>query len=659
MIEWKQMTMQEAENKMEVLREIFDVVRLLKGSDLQAAGMESKLAGRENLCQCYAFWNKDKRCENCISLKALEEKKQTSKIEFLDSDMYQVFARYLEIDDEPYVMEMLKKLDENTLTDEEGYEKLTEKLTVYSEKLYRDVLTGAYNRRYFEEKVKNMSLNAGVAVIDLDDFKLFNDTYGHDGGDLVLTTVVNVIRHYIRRTDILVRYGGDEFLLILPGIEKEVFSQKLRMIQEKIHATHIPGFNRRKLSVSIGGVMFTHGRLEEAITKADRLMYMAKGHKNIVVTRWEQKQNTDKMEKRNLPQLLVVDDSEMNREILKEILGKEYRILEACDGEEALKMLEQYGTEISLVLLDIIMPKMDGFEVLAYMNRDKWIEDIPVIMISSEGSESYIRRAYELGASDYISRPFDAKVVYQRVINMIKLYAKQRRLIHLVTDQIYEKEKNNRMMTGILSQIVEFRNGESGLHVLHINILTQLLLEKLMRKSENYDLSWSQQHMIATASALHDIGKIGIDEKILNKPGKLTKEEFEAMKQHTIIGARMLDRLEMYHDEEMMKYAYEICRWHHERYDGKGYPDGLKGEEIPISAQVVSLADVYDALVSDRVYKKAYSHEKAMEMILNGECGMFNPLLLECLVEIQDKVCKELGIKGVNECLEYLEERNR
>ena len=658
MIEWKQMTMQEAENKMEVLREIFDVVRLLKGSDLQAAGMESKLAGRENLCQCYAFWNKDKRCENCISLKALEEKKQTSKIEFLDSDMYQVFARYLEIDSEPYVMEMLKKLDESTLTDEEGYEKLTEKLTVYSEKLYRDVLTGAYNRRYFEEKVKNMSLNAGVAVIDLDDFKLFNDTYGHDGGDLVLTTVVNVIRHYIRRTDILVRYGGDEFLLILPGIEKEVFSQKLRMIQEKIHATHIPGFNRRKLSVSIGGVMFTHGRLEEAITKADRLMYMAKGHKNIVVTRWEQKQNTDKMEKRNLPQLLVVDDSEMNREILKEILGKEYRILEACDGEEALKMLEQYGPEISLVLLDIIMPKMDGFEVLAYMNRDKWIEDIPVIMISSEGSESYIRRAYELGASDYISRPFDTKVVYQRVINMIKLYAKQRRLIHLVTDQIYEKEKNNRMMTGILSQIVEFRNGESGLHVLHINILTQLLLEKLMRKSENYDFSWSQQHMIATASALHDIGKIGIDEKILNKPGKLTKEEFEAMKQHTIIGARMLDRLEMYHDEEMMKYAYEICRWHHERYDGKGYPDGLKGEEIPISAQVVSLADVYDALVSDRVYKKAYSHEKAMEMILNGECGMFNPLLLECLVEIQDKVRKELGIKDVNECLEYLEERN-
>ena len=246
----------------------------------------------------------------------------------------------------------------------------------------------------------------------------------------------------------------------------------------------------------------------------------------------------------------------------------------------------------------------------------------------------------------FIGRPFDENIVYRRVQNTIKLYAKQRRLAALVTNQIYEKEKNNRMMTGILSQIVEFRNGESGLHVLHINILTQLLLEKLMRKSENYDLSWSQQHMIATASALHDIGKIGIDEKILNKPGKLAKEEFEAMKQHTIIGARMLDSLEMYHDEEMMKYAYEICRWHHERYDGKGYPDGLKGEEIPISAQVVSLADVYDALVSDRVYKKAYSHEKAIEMILNGECGMFNPLLLECLVEIQDVLKAEIVGRG-------------
>ena len=358
-------------------------------------------------------------------------------------------------------------------------------------------------------------------------------------------------------------------------------------------------------------------------------------------------------------QILIVDDSEMNREILTEMLQDDFRILEAENGEEALKMLKQYGTGISLMLLDIVMPVMNGFEVLAAMAREHWMDDIPVIMISSEGSEDYIRRAYEMGIADYIRRPFDAKIVYQRVFNTIKLYAKQRRLISLVADQIYEKEKNNRMMVGILSQIVEFRNGESGPHVLHIQTLTRLLLERLVQKTGQYGLSWSEQYMISMASALHDIGKIGIDEKILNKPGKLTKEEFDIMKTHTLIGATMLENLKMYQGEILLEVAYQICRWHHERYDGKGYPDGLKGEEIPISAQVVSLADVYDALVSDRVYKKAYSHEKAMEMILNGECGMFNPLLLECLVEIQDKVCKELGIKGVNECLEYLEERNR
>ena len=238
----------------------------------------------------------------------------------------------------------------------------------------------------------------------------------------------------------------------------------------------------------------------------------------------------------------------------------------------------------------------------------------------------------------FLRRPFDAKIVYQRVLNMIKLYAKQRRLIRLVTRQIYEKERNNRMLIGILSQIVEFRNGESGRHVIHINLITQLLLEQLVKKTGKYQLSWEDRFLIATASALHDIGKIGIDERILNKPGKLTKEEFEIMKAHTLIGAQMLDNLDMYRNEKLLKLAYEICRWHHERYDGKGYPDGLVGEEIPISAQVVSLADVYDALVSERVYKKAFSHEKALEMIRNGECGTFNPLLLQCMTEAQDKL---------------------
>lgn len=324
------------------------------------------------------------------------------------------------------------------------------------------------------------------------------------------------------------------------------------------------------------------------------------------------------------------------------ILEEEYKILEAANGEECIDLLKQYGTGISLILLDINMPVMDGFEVLALMNRNHWIEDTPVIMISSEDGAAYVRRAYEMGASDYISRPFDAQVVHQRVFNTIKLYAKQRHLISLVTDQIQEKEKHNRMMVSILSQIVEFRNGESGSHVLHINTITGMLLERLMQKTDQYHLLWSDRFLITTASALHDIGKIGIDEKILNKPGKLTKEEFEIMKTHTLIGASMLDSLEMFRNEKLVQVAYQICRWHHERYDGKGYPDGLKGEEIPIAAQVVAMADVYDALVSERVYKKAFSHEKAIEMILNGECGVFNPILLGCLVDIQDRLKEEL-----------------
>ena len=292
---------------------------------------------------------------------------------------------------------------------------------------------------------------------------------------------------------------------------------------------------------------------------------------------------------------------------------------------------------------------MNGFQVLHDMNKNHWIEDVPVIMISSEDSEKSIRRAYEMGVSDYISRPFDGKVVYQRVFNTIKLYAKQRRLITLVTDQVYEKEKNNRIMVSILSQIVEFRNGESGLHVKHINKLSGMLLERLVQKTDKYHLTWTDQYLITVASALHDIGKIGIDEKILNKPGKLTPEEFELMKMHTMIGASMLKRLEIYKEERLVQIACEICRWHHERYDGSGYPDGLKGEEIPIAAQVVSIVDVYDALTSPRVYKKAYSHEKAMQMILTGECGVFQPLLLDCFYDIQEEVRKATQEKSEKE----------
>ena len=636
-----QMTMQEAERKMESLREVFQVVRLVDGKMLMDREKRINAGDLSETCQCYSFWKKDKECENCSSLLALKEQTQKIKFEFLDLQVFQVISRYVEIDGRPYVMEMIQNLDESIQIDQEGYDKLISKLSGYNEKLYTDVLTGIYNRRFFEEKIKNMEDEAGIAVIDLDDFKLHNDTYGHSAGDAALITTANIIKKYIRKTDILIRYGGDEFLLILPSIKKHIFEDKLKLIREKIHDTVVPKYEKMQLSVSIGGAVFREGNIEDAIASADRQMYIAKNYKNMVVTEWDEngkKKEENSASEKLKQQILIVDDSEINREILKEILKEDYRILEAANGEECLEQLERSGTGISLVLLDIVMPEMDGFEVLAAMNQNHWIEDIPVIMISSEDSDSYIRRAYEMGVSDYISRPFDAKIVYQRVLNMIKLYAKQRRLIHLVTRQIYEKERNNRMMIGILSQIVEFRNGESGLHVIHINLITQLLLEQLVKKTGKYQLSWEDRLLIATASALHDIGKIGIDEKILNKPGKLTKEEFEIMKTHTLIGAQMLDNLDMYRNEKLLKLAHEICRWHHERYDGKGYPDGLVGEEIPISAQVVSLADVYDALVSERVYKKAFSHEKALEMIQNGECGTFNPLLLRCMTEAQDKL---------------------
>ena len=636
-----QMTMQEAERKMESLREVFQVVRLVDGKMLMDREKRINAGDLSETCQCYSFWKKDKECENCSSLLALKEQTQKIKFEFLDLQVFQVISRYVEIDGRPYVMEMIQNLDESIQIDQEGYDKLISKLSGYNEKLYTDVLTGIYNRRFFEEEIKKMEDEAGIAVIDLDDFKLHNDTYGHSAGDAALITTANIIKKYIRKTDILIRYGGDEFLLILPSIKKHIFEDKLKLIREKIHDAIVPNYEKMQLSVSIGGAIFREGNIEDAIASADRQMYIAKNYKNMVVTEWDEngkKKEENSASEKLKQQILIVDDSEINREILKEILKEDYRILEAANGEECLEQLERSGTGISLVLLDIVMPEMDGFEVLAAMNQNHWIEDIPVIMISSEDSDSYIRRAYEMGVSDYISRPFDAKIVYQRVLNMIKLYAKQRRLIHLVTRQIYEKERNNRMMIGILSQIVEFRNGESGLHVIHINLITQLLLEQLVKKTGKYQLSWEDRLLIATASALHDIGKIGIDEKILNKPGKLTKEEFEIMKTHTLIGAQMLDNLDMYRNEKLLKLAHEICRWHHERYDGKGYPDGLVGEEIPISAQVVSLADVYDALVSERVYKKAFSHEKALEMIRNGECGTFNPLLLQCMTEAQDKL---------------------
>ena len=643
------MTQQESEVMIKELSKVFDVVRLLDEETLETGNIKDITDAKGFPCKCYSFWKKRNNCKNCTSRDAFRKKNEQLKLEYLDSNIYQVISKYVEIDGKPYVMELINVMNSDAVMDEDGRNELIKQLSGYNRELYTDALTGIYNRRYYEERIRNSNMSAGVAMIDLDDFKIYNDTFGHDAGDLVLTTVVGIIKDNIRRTDMLIRMGGDEFLLVMPDIGEQAFADKLNQIQEKVHSSKVPGYSQLRISVSIGGVLSGSGNtVEQAIRKADQFMYQAKTCKNMVVTEHDEQLNEQQESANNNGskaykyRILVVDDSEMNREILSEILSEEYDIIEADSGDTCIDMLRKYETGISLVLLDIVMPGMDGFGVLNYMNRHHYLEDIPVIMISSEDSAEIVRRAYEMGVSDYINRPFDAGVVHRRVYNTIKLYAKQRRLITLITNQVYEKEKNNRMMVGILSQIVEFRNGESGSHVLNINIFTGMLLESLVQKTDKYNITWSERLLITTASALHDIGKIGIDDKILNKPGRLTDEEFKIMQNHTIIGASILENMGSYQDEELMKVAYQICRWHHERYDGKGYPDGLKGDEIPISAQVVSLADVYDALVSERVYKKAYSHEKAIEMIINGECGCFNPILLECLLDIQDRIKRKM-----------------
>lgn len=606
-MEEHRMTSAQAELEMKALRRVFPEVSLIDENEIK-----SNSAG-----------------VNPTTVNAFYEKKQLTRLELVGNDIYQIVAEYAEIDGKPCVIEMIKPLSGEHLVCPGGLEQFSG--LVKSGNMYIDQLTGALDRRYYEEFLRNTRVNAGVMMIDIDDFSLYNDSQGHTAGDEALKASADAIRRSVRMTDTVIRYGGDEFLVIMPGLTEDRFAQQMRYIRRQIRKVEIAGRGEAKLSVSIGGVLVGNELLSSAVERAGKLMFVSQGQDNAA----GDGESAISSKKLNV---LIVDDSQLNREILSSMLGDQFSIMEASSGEECLELLKQYGTGISIVLLDIIMPGMSGFDVLRYMNSDHWIDDIPVIMISSDYTAESVREAYDLGVTDYIRRPFDSKIVFHRVFNTIKLYSKQHRLVRLVTDQINEKEKNNDMMISILSHIVEFRNGESGMHVVHIRMLTEMLLEQLVKRTDRYALDNNTRMLITTGSALHDIGKIGIDDKILNKPGRLTPEEFEEMKKHTIIGAEMLKSLGQYQNEPLIKTAHEICRWHHERYDGRGYPDGLRGDEIPISAQVVSIADVYDALVSERVYKKALPHETAIKMINNGECGMFNPILLDCMMSIQEEI---------------------
>lgn len=607
------LTDEEAAAEVARVAKIYPVVRLMSADQVKSE-RNCLLAG--DRCPCLRQ----------SSLEALATSDEISERLLNDGVEYRARVRSLTVEGEPHVLLMVRPIDEQEVAEEDL--------------VYTDVLTSVRNRRYYEEKLRSARMNAGVAMIDLDDFRVFNDTCGRHAGDLALGAVAAAIRGGIRSTDELVRLGCDKFVAVMPNIPSDDFARRLRHVSDAVHATIVPGHEHVSLTACVGGVRINGETVDEGVSRAVQLLSHAKAKPGTVVT------DSDAIEtfQSEKPSVLIVDDSEMNRIILNEMLKDEYRVLEADNGRTALDMVDRYGDELSLVLLDIIMPGMNGFEVLGELSRRTVADSLPVIMISSEDSDDVVLRAYELGASDYINRPFNARVVRRRVSNTIRLYAKQRRLTSLLSQQYNERVKNSRMLIDIMAGVMELRNGESGLHVTHIEKLTELLLGCLVHRSDQFPLDNEQRSTIAMASALHDIGKMSIDDAILNKPGRLTSEEFEIMKTHTTMGADMLLELGRHHvGNALMEYAYQIARWHHERWDGKGYPDGLKGDEIPIAAQVVSVADVYDALTSVRVYKDAIPHQEAIQMILDGKCGQFNPLLLDCLLEVQDRIAETLA----------------
>ena len=544
-----------------------------------------------------------------------------------------------QVEGTPCVLELERRLDRIMLLDPEESEQLFNNLAEYRGKLYRDAVTGAYNERYYQEKYRSRILTAGVAVLRVDDFKAANDVYGRYAGNSVLETVAGVLRRNLGEKDRLIRRGEDRLLLLLPEVGQSDFGQKLEHLRLQLAAAGVPGYSHLHISVSIGGVWIQDGEVSAAVEHAERLATYAQMQKNTVITE-QQPERTAAAPVHRRQSVLIVDDSELNRKMLGQMLGSRFDIAEAASGEACLQLLEQNG--ISIVLLDIHMPGIDGFTVLEEMNQKNLLEQIPVIMISSEDTVDAVRRAFDLGASDYISRPFDAKVVYQRIINTIQLYAKQRRLSAMAADLAFEKERASRMMIGILSQVVEKRNGESRDHVQRVAQLTSMLLAGLAQKTDRYPLTREMRRTIATAAALHDIGKMEIREDLLHKEGPLTEAERRTLQSHTLLGAQMLEEQPECRDDAFARTAYNICRWHHERYDGGGYPDGLQGEQIPIEAQVVGLADVYERLVSRPVDGRARTHSEVVQMICTGVCGAFNPLLLDCLQDMEAEIARAM-----------------
>lgn len=612
------MTRQQAEQEMEQLRKVFPSVRMLTAEQVQAGEAVGDAARQ-----------------------ALEEKTTHSRMEYRGQELYEVTALFAQVEGTPCVLELERRLDRVMLLDPEESEQLFNNLAEYRGKLYRDAVTGAYNERYYQEKYRSRILTAGVAVLRVDDFKAANDVYGRCAGNSVLETVAGVLRRNLGEKDRLIRRGEDRLLLLLPEVGQSDFGQKLEHLRLQLAAAGVPGYSHLHISVSIGGVWIRDGEVSAAVEHAERLATYAQMQKNTVITE-QQPERTAAAPVHRRQSVLIVDDSELNRKMLGQMLGSRFDIAEAASGEACLQLLEQNATGISIVLLDIHMPGIDGFTVLEEMNQKNLLEQIPVIMISSEDTVDAVRRAFDLGASDYISRPFDAKVVYQRIINTIQLYAKQRRLSAMAADLAFEKERASRMMIGILSQVVEKRNGESRDHVQRVAQLTSMLLAGLAQKTDRYPLTREMRRTIATAAALHDIGKMEICEDLLHKEGPLTEAERRTLQSHTLLGAQMLEEQPECRDDAFARTAYNICRWHHERYDGGGYPDGLQGEQIPIEAQVVGLADVYERLVSRPVDGHARTHSEVVQMICTGVCGAFNPLLLDCLQDMESEIARAM-----------------